>query len=252
MRRELRIDFTDPDKAIVSAEEHRRYFGEIARSCVTQTGKHDVRLFGDKTPEHTMRVDVIRRLYPECRLLFVYRDPRDVALSLQHVPWMKSGLRSAAALWVRYNQVLVDLIASGDRMTLAVRYEDLVHYPVDTLRTVCRFLDLPHESALAVYDGVPTQVPKRELGWESKALSAIDPSRVGRWQTQLTHQEAATVERIAGVLMPNLSYDRVRSTAGSPGVFDRMVLGYQLPRMAASLTYQCLLAEARYRLLTSP
>jgi len=48
------------------------------------------RIVGDKSPLHTDHVDEIHGLYPEARVIHIYRDGRDVAVSLMHHFWRLS------------------------------------------------------------------------------------------------------------------------------------------------------------------
>jgi len=48
------------------------------------------RIVGDKSPLHTDHVDEIHGLYPEAKAIHIYRDGRDVAVSLMHHFWRLS------------------------------------------------------------------------------------------------------------------------------------------------------------------
>ncbi len=48
------------------------------------------RIVGDKSPLHTDHVDEIHDLYPEAKVIHIYRDGRDVAVSLMHHFWRLS------------------------------------------------------------------------------------------------------------------------------------------------------------------
>ena len=48
------------------------------------------RIVGDKSPLHTDHVDEIHSLYPEAKVVHIYRDGRDVAVSLMHHFWRLS------------------------------------------------------------------------------------------------------------------------------------------------------------------
>ncbi len=45
------------------------------------------RIVGDKSPLHTDHVDEIHAFYPEAKIIHIYRDGRDVAVSLMHHFW---------------------------------------------------------------------------------------------------------------------------------------------------------------------
>src|SRR5215211_2880944 len=54
------------------------------------------RILGDKSPLHTEYVDEIFELYPEAKVIHVFRDGRDVAVSLMHHFWTLAKDTSSA------------------------------------------------------------------------------------------------------------------------------------------------------------
>ena len=56
----------------------------IYRVLMRRAGK---RRWADKTPSYTAEVDVLLELFPECRIVHLVRDGRDVAASLRGIEW---------------------------------------------------------------------------------------------------------------------------------------------------------------------
>ena len=52
----------------------------MARQYLERLGKTGVTYFGEKTPEHSGHLPSIRKLFPEAKILVLYRDGRDVGL----------------------------------------------------------------------------------------------------------------------------------------------------------------------------
>src|SRR5262249_46641193 len=76
-----------PERGIRSDDEARAFYGHMAEQYVEKLNKPGVTRFGEKTPEHTSRLDQIRHLLPGSKIIIIYRDGRDVALSLTKTPW---------------------------------------------------------------------------------------------------------------------------------------------------------------------
>ena len=55
----------------------------------------------EKSPGHLFDLQLIRRLVPDVRAICVVRDGRDVALSLQRMPWRRPSIWMNARLWAR-------------------------------------------------------------------------------------------------------------------------------------------------------
>ena len=54
-----------------------RYWREVREAGLEVAGK----VFVDKHPLHSLKLPLIARLFPNAKILFAYRDPRDVVLS---------------------------------------------------------------------------------------------------------------------------------------------------------------------------
>jgi hypothetical protein len=91
----------------------------------------------------------------------------------------------------------------GDRY-YAVRYEDLVLAPEQTLRALCKFIDEPWHNELLEYHTV-----ERDLAGESSASQvsqSLYPSSIGRWEQDLSDQDKEKVKEVAGDLLIELGY----------------------------------------------
>lgn len=70
-------------------EEDRRNITRLAVDyfLAKDSAASGKRIVGDKSPLHTDHVDEIFALYPEAKVVHIYRDGRDVAVSLMHHFW---------------------------------------------------------------------------------------------------------------------------------------------------------------------
>jgi len=121
----------------------------LLRLKMEQDGK---RRFGEKTPNHFLFLEEILRIYPDAKIIFTYRDPRDTFSSFKHGPYCQE-LRlldrfvvGRALLWNAAMRAL-SRHASGvppDQLRI-VRFEDMVSAPEETLRSLCEFLGEPFD-----------------------------------------------------------------------------------------------------------
>lgn len=182
--------------------------------------------WGDKTPVYLDFMHLIQDLFPEARFVHLIRDGRDVtvsSLSIENAWFGPKSVSGAAGQWSRR-------IARARRQVqhlryyLEIRYEDLVLQTEPTLRTICRFIDLPWEPAMLDYhagaeqrlaefgdhvapDGsrmVRSEERRSLFAWTTRPPQA---SRVGRWRTQLTRCQRAQFEEVAGETLRELGYD---------------------------------------------
>jgi hypothetical protein len=134
--------------------------------------RHAATIFGDKTPDYGLCMTMLQTVWPAARFLHIYRDGRDVALSMSHVLSFQllagSGLNhwSAIALDRQYEHVLQHatddqpldrffdlwysrlsrIVDEATRLApgtyLAISYEELLARPTQVLRRIATFLRL--------------------------------------------------------------------------------------------------------------
>lgn len=103
-------------------------------------------VWGDKSPSYIDDIPLIGRLFPNARVVHIVRDARDQALS-SHRVWGKNIARAAQRWADDVARARRDGQALGSRY-IEVRYEDLLRDPADTMRGLCRFLDLPFDPSV--------------------------------------------------------------------------------------------------------
>lgn len=182
--------------------------------------------WGDKTPTYGAVLPRLRRLLPEARFLHLIRDGRDVALSLGKVWFSPSDdLAARAAYWAR-EVTAIRRGGRGDPGYLEIPYEDLVSAPRPTLERICSFLDLPyseamarsHETAVERLSGVSElrlasgQVVSREERLDQHRLTSSPPTaeRIGVWRREMTPEQVARCEQVAGAALEACGYETSR------------------------------------------
>jgi hypothetical protein len=152
----------------------------------------------EKTPDHAGTLDVIWRIDPNARVIFLVRDPRDTVRSLLEASgepwghWAPDSVEGATNRWLR--GVRRPLRKAGDPRLLTVRYEDLRAGDTALCR-VAEFLDL----------GAPST-------W-LKTATDVSPSE--RDSTVVTGEAAAT--GLTTYALTAFSYhDRTRTRSLTP------------------------------------
>jgi hypothetical protein len=186
--------------------------------------RHGKSRWGDKTPVYGRHLPAVRQLLPESRFVHLLRDGRDVALSLRSV-WFApahdiTGLARYWAEQVELSRAAGELLGGY----LEVRYEDLVTAPKPTLRSICRFLGLTYDRAMArpheraperlreiqdqtLPDGQGRISREQRLAQHPNLLLPPDPRRLGRWRTEMTAAERSEFAGVAGPLLRQLGYE---------------------------------------------
>ena len=112
-------------------------------------GVPDGKVFIDKFPMNSQHVPLIRKLFPEAKIVFALRDPRDVVLScfrrsflLNVAMYEFTSIESAATY---YDAVMAGAKLYRGRLSLdlhTVRYEALIDDFESQTRSLCDFLGL--------------------------------------------------------------------------------------------------------------
>lgn len=186
--------------------------------------RQDKPRYGDKTPMHTEHVALIERLLPEAHFVHIIRDGRDASLSLRRM-WFAPAqdIPGLAAYWRRLVRAAR---SAGERANayIEVAYEDLVRHPQRTLEAICKFIDLPFDSAMLRYwertprrllehrtrtrpDGSVIVTHERRLDQQRLTMQPLSLDRLYRWKTDLTDQEQAEFWSVAGDTLAACGYE---------------------------------------------
>lgn len=122
------------------------YWARVKAEGADVAGK----VFVDKHPLHTFRLPLILKLFPDAKILFARRDPRDVVLSCYRRRFAMSGsayqmltLPGAAGYYDAAMRLADKLEAPMAPRTLVVRHESLVADFDKAVGEVVQFLGLP-------------------------------------------------------------------------------------------------------------
>ena len=128
----------------------RRMYGHLYQQALSKT---DATLFLDKTPRYYFILEELKAIFPEARLILLFRHPLAVLSSILRT-WVQDR-------WLRLSQYRQDLVEAPARLlsgrdtlgdaAISVRYEDLVQEPARELKTLCKHLDIVFEDGIIEY-----------------------------------------------------------------------------------------------------
>jgi hypothetical protein len=197
--------------------------------------------WGDKTPRYVSRMRAIQKVLPEARFVHVIRDGRDVALShnnrikrrgLDHKTPVPAG--EMARRWrKRIEKARYDAGAVGDRY-IEIRYEDLVTSTEPTLRRVCELVEIDFDPVMLDYhrraeerlqemardlpagQGRPHRPGEERLQAHALLKEPPKKDRVESWKQEMSAEDVAEFEAIAGELLRDLDYETTTSATPLP------------------------------------
>lgn len=145
----------------------------------------------------------------ECKIIHLIRDGRGVAHSLlgrtRPEAWF-TNVSSAAKHWrsrTRRIQKVLETVPRGQKMV--VRYEDFCSSPVAVLKRLCGFLGIPYEPQMLEF----AAAEHHDVGGNSMRFSDSSEIRLSTsWQNELSVEELAIFERVAGNMNRECGYSR--------------------------------------------
>lgn len=161
-----------------------RYWAEVATHGVDARG----RLFLDKAPAGTVDLPLVAKLFPDARILFAVRDPRDVVLSclrknfqLNAMTYAFTDLQEAAACYAAGMGLAEVYRAVLPLNWLQVRHEALIGDFGPGLAAICDFLGLEPEPGMT---DVAATARARSVRTPSavQVRAGLNSKGIGRWR----------------------------------------------------------------------
>lgn len=180
--------------------------------------------WGDKTPPYLEYMSFIQATLPEAYFIHVIRDGRDVALSRKGL-WFGPGndIEAQATDWLwRIREARQQ--AQSCQHYLEIHYEDLITDTKSVLKEICQFIDLPYTKNLEKYYHSAKNRLDEFVGWHRSdgsvwatkeqfkeihklTQSPPDQTRIGRWRSEMSDEDRAKFEAIAGSMLRELGYE---------------------------------------------
>jgi hypothetical protein len=174
--------------------------------------------WGCKSTFMVHHVDRIVERFPAARVIWLVRDPRDVAVSSQQSVFNPCHPYRTARLW----KAQQDLALRWERTLRPenfrrVSYETLVTAPADTLQDLCRFIGAQFEPAMLSFfeRREARRSASLQRDWANTARPVI-ATNVRKYRTQLPRRSLALVEAAAHDTMRTLGYELEAPAVPSP------------------------------------
>lgn len=174
----------------------------------------------DQTPRNLFYCKEILELYPDAKIIYMVRDPRDVLLS-QKNKWKRRSLGAkaiplseAVRTWVNYHPITVSKLwnASVNSMkslenhpsVTKVYFEDLLHKPDAMIKNICTFIGVTYSKDMLNVPQVGSSI-----GVDNPKSTGIDQNRtLGYNNGGLSLTELSICENIVAKNMNHHGYSR--------------------------------------------
>ena len=198
---------------------------------------------GDKNPNYSLNVSLLKDLFPDSKYILLLRDFRDNVLSYKNVPFDLNNTGALAYRWKYYNLSAKRSLSKLAQPYLEIKYEDLVTNPEHCLNRICEHLGVTYiPEMLEFYKTIDAD----QRSWHRYINSPLTAENVGRWKKELTVTEVRTIESICGSAAKKFSCQVYSKPV--PLDYLRIVLGYTLGVFFSMLERAISLIPYRFRI----
>jgi Tfp pilus assembly protein PilF len=167
------------------------YWSRVRNHGIDVQGK----VFVDKHPFNTIKLPLILKLFPDAKVLFALRDPRDVVLScfrrqfdVDLIRYEFLTLEGAARL---YDRVMAFAELCRAKLPLALfqhRYEDLIADFDNQTRRVCDFIGIKWDESMRDF-AVTARALDAHAASAGQVRRGLYSEGVGQWRRYRSHLE---------------------------------------------------------------
>jgi len=166
---------------------HRQdaYWNTVHAAGFRVSGK----VFVDKMPFNSISLPIIARIFPDAKIIFAFRDPRDVVFScfrrrFDLTPYSFEFLRlDDCARFYAAVMTLAEKYRERLRLNLMeVRYEDVTANFEHTMRRLCDFIGLDWQDSLRGYGASSAAIDPRSAS-ASQVRRELFGDAVGAWRS---------------------------------------------------------------------
>jgi Flp pilus assembly protein TadD len=147
----------------------------------------------DKFPLNLIHLGMVRRVFPEAKVIVALRDPRDVCLSCFEQDFSINpgmvhclDLRDTANLYAKTMSLWQSYERTLKLDALSYRYEDLVDDVEGTARTLFRFIGEPWDKSVLSFHEHAAKKQIRTPSYEA-VTKPVYRSATGRWRNYATN-----------------------------------------------------------------
>ncbi len=147
------------------------------------------KVFVDKYPLNSLKLPLIGRLFPNAKIMFACRDPRDIVLScFRHRFRMSAPLFELLTLGgaARYYDAVMQLVLRLNSLmpldVLLVRHEDVVTEFAREMKRICAFLNLEWAPAMGDF-ALRTQYRSVLTPSAAQLVRGLNTEGVGHWRS---------------------------------------------------------------------
>jgi len=175
--------------------------------------KPNARYSGNKKGCYCKDADLVKRVFPEAKFIFMLRDARGAVSSMLETQ-PEHDITSASLMWMMKARRIRQLSTELPKDTFICRYESLVRDPEQMCRDICSFLSLDYAPEMLANYRTNDAIRHQTDTTHHETYDAITTAMVDEWKTHLTQDQIQIVEGLVGEELEENGYERSLVKAG--------------------------------------
>ncbi len=189
-------------------------FGAVYGCAAESSGAHD---WVCKSLENIHYLSQIESYFQNPKYIYLYRDGRDVAVSMRKAIIGEKHIYHIAREWVRIQRLALGHLArTPPEHFISVSYEELTGQSEATVRRLCAFLGVPYsERMLQFHNSDEAKRTAESSGglWGNVARPLM-ANNTRKFLREMSEDDIRIFESVAGDVLDMLGYERVRVRPG--------------------------------------
>lgn len=194
-------------EAALSLAAPTNYPGAASALFTASASKQGKKQWGDKTPRNVFEISWLAEAFPHAKFVHIIRDGRDVAASVVKAGWVNNFIKGAHYWQERVEAGMSAGSALGKERYYEVRYEELVISPEETLKILCHWLEIEYVPQMLNQHENATDYISTDYALHEMVTKPVDSSRANAWKENLSRDQIADFESVAGKLLSKLGYE---------------------------------------------
>jgi len=129
--------------------DYYRYLRQFILNIYLNVAKDESHYFVDKTPKYWMIIDEIIKIFPDAKIIFLFRNPAEVLASSINT-WSQNRLRIHSYIDELYDAPikLVEGYEKHKDRSLLVGYKDLILKSEEVTKEICAYLEVEYNPSM--------------------------------------------------------------------------------------------------------
>lgn len=158
----------------------------------------------DHTPNSINNFDLLNKLFPDSKFIFIIRDPRAVYASVKDLDWGANSSLRLSEIWNEYTTHYFSLQKLFPNKICLIKYEDILLNPALEIKKLCEFSAITYDDTMLEAKGF--KIPGYTASQHNLVGKKLDKNRIEKWKDELNEKDILIIESKCRYIMNAFGY----------------------------------------------